>query len=143
MAAMNFDFQSQIKIKTDDELLNIYRDFDQYQDNYLEIVSKELETRGIDFTNLKLRKQHKEEFMLEQLEKGKPGDPVFITLGFISALLGGILGIIAGYVYSQSKNKDWGDGTYYYYDLRTRNFGTGMMLLGLFVLIISFLYKIT
>jgi hypothetical protein len=66
----------------------------------LEIVSGEMEQRGIDFTDLKLRKQHKEAFMLELTEKGKPGDPVYITLGFISALLGGVLGIIAGYIYS-------------------------------------------
>jgi hypothetical protein len=140
---MSFNFQNQMHPKTDEELLNIYYDFDQYQDEYLEIVSEEMEKRGIDFTNLKLRKQHKEAFMLELTEKGKPGDPVYITLGFISALFGGVLGIITGYMYSQSKNKEWGDGTYYYYDLKTRNLGTGMMLLGFFVLIISFLYKVT
>jgi hypothetical protein len=140
---MIFDFQSQVRDKTNEELLKIYSDFDLYQDEYLEIVVKELDKRGVDFADLKLRKHHKESFMLEQLEKGKPGDPVFITIGFVSALFGGLIGIIAGYIYSQSKNKEWGDGSHYYYDLKTRNLGIGMMVLGFFVLVIGLLYTIT
>lgn len=140
---MGFDFQKRIENNSDEQLLHIYSNFDQYQDEYIDIVSKELDRRGVDFTNLKLRRRHKEEFMLAQLEKGKPGNPVYVTMGFVSALFGGILGIIAGYVYSQSKNKEWGDGTHYYYNLKTRNLGTGMMLLGIVVLIISLVYKFT
>jgi hypothetical protein len=55
---------------------------------------------------------------------------------------GFFLGIIAGYVYSQSKNKEWGEGTYSHYDLKTRNLSTGMMLLGIVVLVISLVYKL-
>ena len=141
--AMTFNFHNQVQSKSNEELLNIYADYDQYQDNYLEIVSDELEKRGVDFSSLKLRRQHKEAFIAEQLEKGKHGDPVFITLGFIVALLGGLLGIFARYFYCQSKNKELGDGTHYYYDLKTRNLGTGMMILGISILIISLLYKFT
>ena len=140
---MVFNFQNEIENKSDDELLKIYRDFDQYQEEYIEIVAKELDRRGVDFSNLKLQRQHKEAFIAEQLEKGKPGDPVYITLGFIFAFFGGLIGIIAGYVYCRSKNKELGDGTHYYYDLKTRNLGTGMMLLGISVLVISLLYKFT
>jgi hypothetical protein len=140
---MKFDFEKQAQDKSNEELLQIYHDFDEYQDEYLEIVLKELDRRGVDLSHLKLRKQHKEAFMSEQLEKGKPGDPIYITIGFVSALFGGLIGIIAGYVYSQSKNKDWGDGTFYYYDLKTRNLGIGMMVLGIFILIVSLVYKLT
>lgn len=140
---MVFNFQEQIGNKSNDELLKIYSDYDQYQDEYIEIVSKELDKRNVDFSNLKLRRLHKEAFIAEQLEKGKPGDPVFITLGFVSALFGGLIGIISGYVYCKSRNKELGDGSHYYYDLKTRNLGTGMMILGISVLVISILYTIT
>jgi|SRR6266498_2198038 len=140
---MVFNFQNNIENKSDEELLKIYSDFDQYQDGHIELVSKELDRRQVDFSNLKLRRQHKEAFIAEQLEKGKPGDPVFITLGFISALFGGLIGIVAGYIYCQSRNKELGDGTHYYYDLKTRNFGTGMMILGISVLVIGVVYKLT
>ena len=140
---MKFDFEKQVQSKSNEELLKIYHDFDEYQDHYLQLVMEELDKRGVDFSDLKLRKHHKETFMLEQSEKGRPGDLVFIVLGFVSALFGGLLGIIAGYVYSQSKNKEWGDGSFYYYDLKTRNLGIGMMALGIFVLVVGFVYKVT
>lgn len=140
---MVFNFQEQVELKSNDELLKIYTDYDQYQDDYIDIVSKELDKRKVDFSNLKLRRQHKEAFIAEQLEKGKPGDPIFIALGFVFALFGGLIGIVAGYVYCKSRNKELGDGRHYYYDLKTRNLGTGMMILGISVLVISILYKIT
>lgn len=140
---MVFNFQNQVQNQSNEELLGVYSDYDQYQDGYIEIVSGELERRGVDFSHLKLRRQHKEAFISEQLEKGKPGDPVFITLGFILALSGGLLGILAGYFYSQSRNKEMGDGRHFYYNLKTRNFGTGMMILGIAVLLISIVYKFT
>jgi hypothetical protein len=73
---MKFDFEKQVQDKSNEELLQIFHDFDEYQDEYLEIVLKELDRRGVDFSHLKLRKQHKEAFMSEQLEKGKRGDSV-------------------------------------------------------------------
>lgn len=74
---MVFNFQEQVELKSNDELLKIYTDYDQYQDDYIDMVSKELDKRKVDFSNLKLRRQHKEAFIAEQLEKGKPGDPIF------------------------------------------------------------------
>lgn len=140
---MQSDFQTQIENKASDELLQIYSDADQYQDDYIKLIEVELEKRAVDFTKQKLLNQHKESFMLQQAEKGKAGDLIFISLGYISALFGGLPGIIAGYVYSQSKNKEWGDGSYYYYDLKTRNLGTGMMSLGIAVLVTTLLYTFT
>jgi hypothetical protein len=75
--------------------------------------------------------------------KAKPGNTLYIILGFVSSILGGILGIIAGYIYSRSKHKELRDGSYYVYDQRTRDLGTGMMLLGFAVIALTILFKLS
>jgi len=137
---MEFNFHKQIKNKANTELLHIFSNSDQYQDEYMAIVLKELEDRGVSYDNLKLKKKHKEVFVLEQAKKGEPGNPIFIAIGFISVLLGGILGIVAGWIYFFSKNEEVDNETYYY-DSKTRDLGMCMMVLGIIVFIISIAYK--
>ena len=134
---MNVDFEDQISNKSNDELLDIFLNSDHYQPGFVELAVQELDRRKVDITSHKQQKQHDEALLLEQMEQGEPGNPIWITLGFISALLGGLIGIVAGYVYSQSKNKEIGDGNHYYYDLQTRNLGYGMLLLGVTVFILA------
>lgn len=131
------DFHNQIGQKTDQELIDIFLNDYQYQDEFAQLAIRELEERGVDLTSYRLRKQHKDAYILERLEEGRSGHPAYIVLGFVSALLGGFLGIVAGYIYCQSKHKELGDGTHWVYDLKTRNLGTGMMVLGIIVLILS------
>jgi hypothetical protein len=92
---MEFNFQEQVEKKSDEELFYIFLNSDQFQQSFVELAESELIKRGADLTKYQIQKQHKEDFILAQLEKGKPGDPVYITIGFISALFGGLLGIIA------------------------------------------------
>lgn len=70
-----------------------------------------------------------------QLQAGKSGSPVYIFLCFILALLGGLLGIYAGYIYSQSKIKDSDDQEFYAYNEQTRQYGKIIMWLGIGVLL--------
>jgi len=138
---MKFNFQDQVTSKSTEDLLDIYSNGDQYQEEYVRLIQNELAKREVDLTTYNLKKQHKEIFMKKLAENGKAGDPVFIALGFISALLGGVLGIAAGYIYSQTKSKELGDGTHYYYDEKTRKLGSGMMVLGIVVLIFTIVLK--
>jgi hypothetical protein len=138
---MNVNFEDQILKKTNDELLDIFLNSDHYQRGFVELAVQELDRRKVDITSYKQQKQHDEVLLLEQMEEGEPGNPIWITLGFISTLLGGLIGIVAGYVYSQSRNKELGDGNHYYYDLKTRTLGYGMMLLGITVFIFTIVLR--
>jgi hypothetical protein len=134
---MHDNFQKQIESKTDDQLLEIYLNSDEFQSAFVELAQKELQNRKIDLSGYEIRKQHRIAYYSELYEKGRPGNPVYIIFGFIFSLLGGILGIIGGYTYSQSKNKEFGDGSYYVYDTKTRNLGIGMMAIGIASMVIE------
>ncbi len=53
---------------------------------------------------------------ITQLKKEKSGDEIFIVVGFIAAFLGGLLGIIMGYTYSQSTKSGPSKKKYYVYE---------------------------
>jgi hypothetical protein len=134
---MHPDFQNQIESKTEEELLEIYLHSDQYQSEFAELVEQELTGRKVDLSSYKLRKEHRIAYYTELYKDGRPGNTVYIILGFVSALLGGFLGIWTGYVFSQSKHKEFGDGSFYVYDQKTRNMGIGMMALGIMAFMIE------
>ena len=148
-ASMNADFTSQISEKSDEQLFEILKRPEEYQDTYINLVEKELQKRELN--NLQIKAEldrvksdtvRRTQILDELIKDGEPGDPLYITLGFISAFLGGFLGIIAGYIYSNSKRTSLSGAKYYAYDKKTRDKGTAMMIIGLVVLIFSFLYKI-
>ena len=146
---MNENFTSQVSEKSDKELLDIYKRPEEYQDAYINLVEKELQKRKanheqikVELNRIKSENARRNEVLDELIKEGEPGSPVFITIGFISALLGGLLGIIAGYIYSSSKRTSLSGTKYYAYDKRTRDFGSAMMIIGIVVLLFSFLYKV-
>jgi hypothetical protein len=146
---MNENFASQISEKSDEELLHIFKRPEEYQSSYIELVEKELQKREVNHGQIKVELDrikseniHRNQILDELVKDGEPGDPVFITLGFISAILGGLLGIVAGYIYSNSKRTSLSGAKYYAYDKRTRDFGSAMMIIGIVVLLFSVLYRI-
>ena len=100
---MNMDFKEQVRRKTDDELLSIYIDSDDYQEGYVQEVHEELKRRNVVLDIFEKEKQEKQQAKDESMMQGKAGDPIYIALAFLSAFLGGFIGIIAGYIYSQFK----------------------------------------
>ena len=135
---MNFDFSEQVVNKTDQVLIQIFINPQDYQGDFVKAVTVELNKRGINEGKYRQEKDEREKTKKEQLEKGRPGDPVYMTVGFISSGLGGLIGIIAGIVYSQSKVK----GTsHYVYDEKTRKKGITMMFIGIFVFLILSIWK--
>jgi hypothetical protein len=79
----------------------------------------------------------------ELVENGEPGNRTFMTIGFISAFLGGFIGIVAGYVYSRSKRTSLSGNRYYAYDQKTRDYGTAMMWIGIAVFLIAVYYRMS
>jgi uncharacterized membrane protein len=134
------DFREQVAGKTDQELIDIYINPQDYQENFVQAVIEELTRRNVSLKSYQQERDQKQKFISETLEKGKQGDPLYITLGFISAFLGGFIGIIAGYIYSQSKDKTTSQ-KYYVYNEQTRKQGVIMMFIGIFVLLITLIWK--
>ena len=133
---MNTDFKEQVATKTDQELIHIYINPDDFQENFVSAVADELSRRNVSIERFKQEREQKEKIKTEQLEKGIQGDSTYVTLAFISAFLGGLIGIIAGYVYSQSKK----DG-HYVYNEKTRKQGKVMLAIGVLVLLATLAWQ--
>lgn len=132
---MQFDFTRQIKQKTNEELTEIFINASNYNPDFVALAEQELTARNI---NLDLPKQQRQEFkqtLNKQFEKEKSGSPLYIFLCFVLALFGGFIAIYAGYIYSQSKQKDETGKEFYVYNAQTRQLGTIMMWLGIAVLL--------
>ena len=127
---MNMDFKEQVRRKTDDELLSIYIDSDDYQEGYVQEVHEELKRRNVVLDIFEKEKQEKQQAKDESMMQGKAGDPIYIALAFLSAFLGGFIGIIAGYIYSQFKQQDNPRGDFFVYNEKTRTMGYAMMVIG-------------
>lgn len=137
------DFQEQIISKTDQELLNIYVNSDEYQDEFVNQTYQELIKRGVPLDKYKKEKEIKSRLAKELMEQGRKGNELYIVLGFVSAFLGGLIGIIAGYVFSQSKQVAPSGESYYVYKKQTRDNGRIMMIIGIFAFLITMIWRLS
>jgi len=135
------EFKEQIAGKTDQELLDIYSNSGEYQDSFVMLARQELLDRGVRLEEIEKEKDSKLALFKSEFENGKKGNEVYIILGFISAVLGGLLGIIFGYIFSQTKHSGPDGERFYVYEKKTRDLGRIMMLVGVFMLLISLIYQ--
>ena len=133
---MSINFKEQVETKTDQELIDIYINPDDFQESFVTAATEELNRRNVSLDQFKQKREQEEKIKKEQLEKGIQGDSLYMTLAFISAFLGGLIGIIAGYVYSQSKK----DG-HYVYNEKTRKQGKVMLAIGILVLLATLAWQ--
>ncbi len=133
---MAINFEEQVAIKTEQELIDIYINQEEYQQSFVNAAVGEMAKRNISLDPYLEKRSQREKTIAETLERGVPGDPAFIVLTFISAFLGGFLGIIGGFIYSQSKK----DGRYFYNE-STRKKGRIMLVTGIIVLIATLAWK--
>ncbi|MGE9314838.1 hypothetical protein ACLOAU_24485 [Niabella sp. CJ426] len=138
---MQPDFTLQIKKQTDQELTDIYNNPWNYNPTFVKLVEEELRLRNINLGAYTEVREQNEEVRKQQLQQGKKGSPLYILLSFVLALLGGLLGIYAGYIYSQSKIKDNNEEQYYVYDEQTRHWGKIIMWLGIGVFLFALLVR--
>ncbi len=131
---MKFDFIQQIKQKTDQELTEVFINAKDYNPEFVRLAEEELQSRNINLDSSKQIKEKKTITNKQQLQAGKSGSPFYIFICFLLALFGGLLGIYAGYIYSQSKMKDVDGEEYYAYNEQTRQYGKIIMWLGIGIL---------
>ncbi len=128
---MKFDFTDQIKQKTDKELTEIFINAKEYNPDFVRLAQQELHARNINLDTSKQIKERVKQIDKRQLEQGKAGSPLYIFFCFVLALLGGLIAIYAGYIYSQSKTKTTDGEVFYVYNNETRQLGRIMMWVGI------------
>ena len=133
---MKFDFTDQIKEKTDKELTDIYIHARDYNPDFVKLAVEELQARNISMGNSTQKREMVDQLAIDQLKEGRDGNRVYIFICFILAILGGLLGIYAGYIYSQSKIKTADGELYYAYNKETRQLGKIMMWVGIAAIVI-------
>ena len=140
---MTTNFQDQVSSKSDSELLDIFVNADDYQEAFVNVVEQELIRRDVNLEKVRRQREVKSKHTQEQYGKGRQGNEAYIVLSFISAFLGGLLGIIAGYIYSQSKHRDNAGIKHYVYDAKTRELGRIMMIVGILVLLVTLIWRLS
>lgn len=132
---MSTEFSLQIHTKSDAELVDIYLNDKDYQPEFVAVVTETLQQRGLSLEALIAMRNERYAALDAQLAAGRPGSTVLIGLGYVSALLGGIAGIVVGYIYYRSTQPSVdGQQRYYLYDGDTRRHGRNILVLGLVVL---------
>lgn len=138
---MQPDFTQQIKNQTDQELTYVYNNPSDYNPAFVTLVEDELRLRNVNLEAYTEVREQNEEMRKQLLQQGKKGSALYILLSFVLALLGGLLGIYAGYIYSQSKIRDVNEEQYYVYDEQTRHWGKVIMWLGIGVFLFALVVR--
>ena len=134
-------FQEVVENKSNDELLKIVYQFDEWSPELLEAVEHELATRNILPTDISIRKQQTTEIEAEQLLKGKEASIIGQIVGWIAVF--GFLGIFIGYHYPFSKVRSKYTNTQYFsYNEDSRKMGSYLFYSSICLSVIALFYKI-
>ena len=139
---MNINFEEQIAAKTNEELIEIFTNQEHYQPSFVENVKKEIIKRNIPINAVEKIKQQKENIESQVLALGKQGNPIYMALIAGSAIFGGIIAIVGGYIYAYSKHTDGNGERYFVYNESTRKWGRIIFGVGLAVLVLISLIKL-
>ena len=135
------NFQETVKNKSNDELLKIVYQFDQWSPEMLEAVEHELARRNILPTDISIRKQQSAEIEEEQLTKGKEPGLIGQIIGWLGVF--GFLGIFIGYHYAFSKVRSkYTDTQYFRYNETARKNGSYLFYISMCLSVIAIFYKI-
>jgi hypothetical protein len=137
---MENNFNKLVKEKTDNELLDIYMNSKDYQVEFVNFVTEEITHRNLSIDTLDEIRSKKVEENDNLLVLGRKGNSAYLVLIAISALLGGLIGIIGGYIYAYSTVVDSQGNKLYVYDESTRKWGRiilGVGVVMLFLILVS------
>ena len=139
---MTYDFNALVKSKPTDELLEMLRDAHQFQPDMIIAVTDELNARNVDTTELMAKRTALYEENETLLSSGKEGNSLYLVICFIASILGGLLGIIGGYIYSFSKTTSLAGNRYYVYDKATRQWGRIIFWVGISCFLLAIMIEV-
>lgn len=118
---------------SDQELLDVLGHKHEWNEIDLLLSEKILTDRGVPINRERIKKANDERF--EELAEPKKGKPFWIALGYLGALLGGLLGLMISYSVVKAKRK-LPNGTFVHdYDEDTRRQARIIFVLSLIVII--------
>jgi hypothetical protein len=130
-----------VQSKTDDELLSMVYEFDQWSPEMLLTVESELSRRNILPADINTRRQELVAEEEKELLQGKEASAAGLIIGWLTVL--GLWGLYAGYNYSHSKIRSKYTGKLYYeYDEDSRNKGAILFYTAIAALVLSIMYLI-
>ena len=135
------DFKEIVEIKSNDELLNMVYQFDEWSPEMLKTVESELTKRNLLPNDIYSRMQEAIEIEDAQLSKGKEASVLGQIVGWLTVF--GLLGIYIGYHYTFSKvSSKYTGKRYYIYTESSRKNGSYLFYASLFLSVFIILYKI-
>ena len=125
---------------TNDELIEILQNPDEWDQNDYLYAKKLLIKRGIKISSKKLKEF--KDIRLTKLSAPEKAHWAWIVVAYLFAFMGGFLGIILGWVFYSSKKTIHGGKKVFTYDVKTRLNGRIIFIIGILSAITWFLIYI-
>ncbi len=120
---------------TEDELIEILEKPDEWNKQDYVLAKQILKNRGKDINDDELKNLKKQR--LNQLSKPENGMNVWVVIGYISSICGGLFGIFIGSALTSTKKTLPTGEIIHVFDERSRKHGKIILVIGVAVLIIS------
>ncbi len=125
----------------DNELIDIIENFNEWSSTDFILAQKILKDRGKGFSEDDIKKLKNRK--IEELSKPEKGSRGWLIFGYISAIFGGVFGVLIGYHHYKFKKRIPNGERVYAYDFKTRRTGFRIFIIGIismfFWIIIRFL----
>lgn len=125
---------------SDDELMEVITKADEWSAFDVVLARKLLAERGKEISEQKIEAIHQQR--IEELKQPDPPQTSWIVIGYICALLGGLLGIFIGWYLSTFKKTLPNGERVYEYAEADRKHGKRIFYVGIAVLIACIVYRI-
>ncbi len=113
---------------TDEELLEVVQKEDEWSKEDFILAKKLLHDRGKEITEAELEAFRQQRLI--DFRKPAKGETGWIAFGFLMAFMGGLLGVIIGWIHYSMKKTDPTGHRFYAYDEATRKSGRLMAVIG-------------
>ena len=125
---------------TDEELIDVIEKSDEWNKFDVELAQKLLKERGNEITTEQISELKKQRII--ELSKPEEGQNVYIIIGYVCALLGGLLGIFIGWHLTTYKKTLPNGNRIYAYSENDRKQGNRILILGTIFIVFWILYGI-
>lgn len=123
-----------------EELIDVIEKSDEWNKFDVELALKLLNERGNEITTKQINELKKQRII--ELSKPEEGQNIYIIIGYISALLGGLLGVFIGWHLLTYKKTLPNGNRIYAYSENDRKHGNRILILGAVFIVVWILYRI-
>ena len=125
---------------SDEELIDVIEKSDEWNKFDVELAQKLLKERGNEITNEQINELKKQRIV--ELSKPEKGQNIYIIIGYVCAILGGLLGIFIGWHLLTYKKTLPNGNRIYAYSKNDRKQGNRILILGAVFILFWILYGI-